>query len=120
MDRRPIHLPGAWRDRDVSTSDPSSSDPTDAEKTFTRLISRTFVLEGVTFSWWAIDTAPALVTVSSDGFGRKANVTHSDPEAFAKQLARQILRDRDTGAASMHERDESNGAGSGEISGSSD
>jgi hypothetical protein len=91
----------------VSTGDPSSTDPTDAEKTYTRLISRTFVLRGVTFSWWAIDNAPALVTVSSDGLGRKADVTHSDPEATAKQLALEILQDRDTRAASMPERDES-------------
>jgi hypothetical protein len=101
-----------WRGRDVSTGDPGSTDPTDAEKTYTRLISRTFVLEGVTFSWWAIDNSPTLVTVSSDGFGRKANVTDSDPEATAKLLAMEILQESDTRVVSTREPDESNRAGS--------
>lgn len=45
-------------DDDYSTR----SDSADHEST--RVISRSFELGGVAFSWWAVDESPSLVTVS--------------------------------------------------------
>lgn len=57
----------------------------------TRVVSRTFELDGVHFSWWAVDEAPSLVTVSSQWFGSKSHVTNSDAESTANRLAAMIL-----------------------------
>jgi len=75
---------------------PGPSEPidelSDADYVSTRFLSRTLELEGVKFSWWAIDEAPSFVTVSSQLFGSKSGFTRDDPEAFASQMAEKLLR----------------------------
>lgn len=74
----------------------------DSSDTFTRVVSKSFELEGVTFFWWCIDDDnPAFVTVSSRSLGSRADVTSSDPEAFARKLAGQLLDERRRRAAAM-------------------
>lgn len=86
-------------------------DPKNLDETITRVVSRTFVLEGVTFSWWAINDSPAFVTVSSQWFGTKAELTSSDPEAFARELAASLLSEHYRRAAALRtgEDDSANG-----------
>jgi len=57
----------------------------------TRIVSKTFELDGIEFSWWAVDDAPAFVTVSSRWFGSKSAFAKSDPEATARRLAESIV-----------------------------
>ena len=77
-----------------SSDDHAPVNPDNPDCTFTRVVSRSFELEGVKFSWWAIDDSPALVTVSSKWFGGKADIADCEPEEFAKKLAAQLLRER--------------------------
>jgi hypothetical protein len=94
---RPLEsLARGWRM--VTDGDNSFNDSTG---TFTRVVSRTFELDGISFSWWAIDDSPAFVTVSSQWFGSKAELTEGDPEAFARTLAEQILGEHRRRADSM-------------------
>lgn len=60
----------------------------------TRIITRSFEMEGIQFSWWAVDESPSLVTVSSQWFGRKSEFTNSDTEAMARKLAASILEEQ--------------------------
>ena len=64
----------------------------DAEFATTRVISKTFQLEGIQFSWWAVDESPAFVTVSSQWFGSRTGFANKDPEAMAHKLAESIVR----------------------------
>jgi len=57
----------------------------------TKVVSHTFEYDGLKFSWWALNEAPALVTVSSQWFGSKSGFANKDPEAMARQLAGQIV-----------------------------
>jgi hypothetical protein len=63
------------------------------DRTVTRVLSRPFQIDGVTFAWWSATGKPTFVTVSSD-FGSKAALTDGDPEEFARELARRLLRER--------------------------
>lgn len=69
-----------------------ADDLEDAEYISTRFLSETFELEGVKFSWWAIDEDPTFVTVSSELFGTESGFTRKPPEALAKRLAENLLR----------------------------
>ena len=60
----------------------------------TRIICRTFRLDGFQFSWWAVDEGPALVTATNQWFGSKNAVTHGDVETKARDLAAQILEEQ--------------------------
>jgi hypothetical protein len=77
-----------------SSDDHAPVNPDNPDCTFTRVVSKSFELDGVKFSWWAIDDSPALVTVSSKWFGGKADIADCEPEEFAKKLAAQLLRER--------------------------
>lgn len=78
----------------MSDKDEATVSQEDPAATFTRVVSKTFEIEGVMFSWWAIDEAPALVTVSTQWFGNRAELTHQDPEQHARQMAKRLLDER--------------------------
>jgi hypothetical protein len=73
------------------TSDDSERDGFQTTFAATRIVSKSFELEGIEFSWWAVDQGPAFVTVSSKWFGSKSAFSHRDPEATAKRLAGMII-----------------------------
>jgi hypothetical protein len=56
-----------------------------------RIFGRTLICQGSPFDWWVMGERPALVTVSSAAFGKLNAFTDSEPEAFAMDLARQLL-----------------------------
>lgn len=92
----------------MSTDDEKDADWESPDSTFTRVVSRTFEIEGVTFSWWAIDESPALVTVSSQWFGNRAELTEGDPETFARQMATRLLKERTERIERMREQEVQN------------
>lgn len=59
----------------------------------TKIISQSFELEGIDFSWWSVGESPSLVTVSCRWFGRKSEFRPEGNEEAAKEIARAILRD---------------------------
>jgi len=63
------------------------------ESESTRVISQSFELEGIAFSWWAVDDGPSLVTVSSQWFGRKSEFCDNADEAAARGIAAAILKE---------------------------
>lgn len=65
--------------------------PIDADTVSTRIVSHSFELDGIPFSWWAVDQSPSLVTVSSQYFGRKAEFHPEGDEATARKMATAIL-----------------------------
>lgn len=79
----------------------------DKDHASTRVISHSFELEGIRFSWWAVDESPSLVTVSSQWFGSKSEFTRSQVEAKARELAARILgehREKVQEIRALHER----------------
>ena len=50
-------------------------------------------VEGVSFTWWSVNTNPAFVTVSNLLYGHCVDLTHGDPEERARQLAVNLLRE---------------------------
>jgi hypothetical protein len=71
--------------------DDDTESATEPDFTATRLVSKSFELDGMEFSWWAVDDSPAFVTVSSRWFGSRSAVAMSDPETTARQLAESII-----------------------------
>ena len=57
----------------------------------TKIISQSFELEGIDFSWWSVGESPSLVTVSCRWFGRKSEFRADGNEESAKEIARAIL-----------------------------
>jgi hypothetical protein len=81
----------------VGSERPATREGT-ADHASTSVISRNLEHDGIPFSWWAVDKAPSLVTVTSPGFRSKSEFTQSDPEECARKLAARIL-DEEKGRA---------------------
>ena len=62
----------------------NSANADEPDHASTRIISQTFELEGVVFSWWAVDESPSCVTVSSQWFGTQTEITSLNVEASGK------------------------------------
>lgn len=85
-------------------NDEESRPPSGKNFESTRIISNSLELDGIHFSWWAVDNNPSLVTVTSEQLGSRCEFAHGDAGDAAIKLAQELLEEKDDEANAIRAR----------------
>jgi hypothetical protein len=96
-------LPENYLDKSGGGKSAPAPAPVDPKATWSHIVNRELLVDGVTFEWWAVGEHPSLVTVQAASFGRRARFTRGDQRAFARELAKSLLAQHCERAALLRE-----------------